>query len=930
MTSGWSRLGAGLALLFASSPVAAQLVREPYLQSVTSGSVIVAWRSESGTPTDSVVYYGTAADALTENATGSAVLRTSANLVDHAVYVGGLAANTVYYYQVGTLSDGIQAGGTANHFFKTAPVIGSALPFSVWIVGDSGRGNATQASVRDGMLAYLDGEVPDLFFHVGDMAYNAGTDLAFTNNHFAQYEEILVRTPFWPAVGNHEASAGDSDSGAQSGPYYEAFWLPTAGQAGGEPSGTEAYYSFDYANVHIVVLDSDDSSTDVGSTQLAWLAEDLAGIPTSQTWLVAMFHHPPYSKGSHDSDSASDSGGRMVRMRENVLPLLEAAGVDLVLSGHSHIYERSYLIDGVYGYGSSPNFRTPDFATLLANGNILDAGDGDPAGDGAYSKPTGRRAHEGVVYVVSGHGGGALGRVGNHPVMVYSEFDVGSCLLNVAGDTLSLRNIDASGSVVDEFELSKETCDDDDACDDGDLCSQARCRLGACEFTPVTCPTGEECDPDTGGCRPEALVVSFRQGADGYDGVVDTQLKGSAAATSHASLPSFEWDTDDPFGTSQVNTALIRFEQLFTSEGGPIPTGASIASATLAYTVFDAGGPGELYEADVDWTLASTYADFGPAPGVQTADLGEFVAAAPGSVATHSVDVTASLQRWSAAPTQNRGWAIVATSSNGTEVRSSEGTPLTTRPLLTVAYFPPATCTTPESCDDGDPCTTDTCGGADGCHHVAIEDCGGGATPATGSDGTTATVTSGGATATDAGSATTAPANAGGASATPATAATSSGNSSDGGSQGGGGELATGGGGELATGGSSVGGSSTAGTSGAGGNAATSSAAGGSVSTGGTTSDGGNVAHEEPNLSDGAGQPGTSSAPSGLQAGTGSSGGCGCRVDPRGSTVLTPLTIVALGLMWQRRRGRRAPVKKPAGPAPLPTRPARDRHRRSR
>ena len=893
----WPWVGAACAVWFVSAPAAAQLVREPYLQSVTSSSVIVAWRGDSGTPTDSVVYYGTVEGALLETATGTATLRTAANFVDHAVSVEDLSPNTLYYYQVGTLSDGVQAGGTPNHYFKTAPVVGSSLPFSVWIVGDSGRGNENQAAVRDGLLAYLDGAAPDLFFHVGDMAYNAGTDLAFTDNHFAMYEEVLSRAPFWPSVGNHEASIGDSDSDAQSGPYYEAFSLPTAGEAGGEPSGTEAYYSFDYANAHVIVLDSDDSSTDVGATQLAWLAQDLANIPTSQTWLLAMFHHPPYTKGSHDSDNAGDSGGRMVRMRENVLPILEAAGVDLVLNGHSHNYERSYLIDGAYGYGSSPNYPTPNFATLQADGHILDAGDGDPMGDGAYFKPTGLRAHAGAVYVVSGHGGGELGSMGDHPVMVFTEIDFGSCLLHIAGDTLSLHSIDRSGSVVDEFELVKEGCDDAADCDDGDLCSESSCNLGACEYTPIECPAGEECNPDTGTCRPEPEVVSFRQGVAGYAGVVDTYLMESEDETPKGSLEEFEWDDDDPAGTSQDNAALIRFEQLFSNEGGPIPLGATIASATLTYTASDQGDMADLYEADVDWTASSTYADFGSTTGIQLSDLGEFVATAPAGVGAHSVDVTASLERWSAAPERNRGWAFVPAGSNGTEVSSSEASSTTTRPLLTVAYFPPGGCTTSEGCDDGDACTEDACDSGDcthtalacddanpctndacdsdaGCQHAAIEGCVGAATtsPSGGAASTDGAVTSGAAT-------------------------DSAGTSSTG-------SAAPGSGGAVA--------SSTSAGSGA------SPASDGSLTSNGTGNQGaddgggsgsggiGGTSAEQPNLTDGAGHPGAGVETPGLKAANGNSGGCGCRMQANASGRISAGFLLLLGFgRWRRVRRQR-------------------------
>ena len=80
---------------------------------------------------------------------------------------------------------------------------------------------------------------------------------------------------------------------------------------------------------------------------LTWLEADLAA--NTNEWLIAFWHHPPYSKGSHDSDWEME----LIQMRENALPLLESYGVDLVLSGHSHCYERSYFLDGHYGRSSA-------------------------------------------------------------------------------------------------------------------------------------------------------------------------------------------------------------------------------------------------------------------------------------------------------------------------------------------------------------------------------------------------------------------------------------------------------------------------------------------------------------------------------------------------------------------------------------------------
>jgi hypothetical protein len=174
---------------------------------------------------------------------------------------------------------------------------------------------------------------------------------------------------------------------------------------------------------------------------LTWLAADLAA--TSQQWVLAFWHHPPYTKGTHDSDDPGDSGGRMVDMRENVVPILEAGGVDVVFLGHSHTYERSFLVDGAYD--------TP----TTAPGHIVDGGDGAMASDGPYMKSAGLNAREGTVYVVAGHGGRPIGGAGTHPLMYFSEVAYGSCLVSVNHNVLRLRNVRDDGVISDRFTLIK-------------------------------------------------------------------------------------------------------------------------------------------------------------------------------------------------------------------------------------------------------------------------------------------------------------------------------------------------------------------------------------------------------------------------------------------------------------------------------------------
>jgi len=457
-----------LVVLFAGAMAArGAMVRDPYLQLVTPNSIIIMWRTNLASPADSRVQYGTALGTLNQTATSVATIPASnPNVRDHVVTITDLAPSTQYYYNVGTTSGGVEAGGTGDYYFTTAPSIGSTSPFNVWFVGDGGNNSANQTAVRDAMLATAGTNPPELFLQLGDIAYESGTDAEFTNNHFAPYANVLRNTVCYPTLGNHEAVNTQSGAcwplpcapGTTSGPYYEGHVLPTQGEAGGEPSGTEAYYSFDYGNVHFIVLNSEQVNRSAAGPMAQWLEADLQG--TAQDWVIAFFHHPPYSRGTHNSDSAADSGGRMVDMRELILPILEAGGVDLVLTGHSHNYERSYLIDGAYGYGTSPNFVTPSFATLDADGHIVDAGDGDPAGDGAYVKRAGLNAHDGTVYVVAGHGGRSVGGTFGHPVMYYSEAAFGSCLMDVEGNTVRVRNIRSDGTITDTFTIIKGQCDD--------------------------------------------------------------------------------------------------------------------------------------------------------------------------------------------------------------------------------------------------------------------------------------------------------------------------------------------------------------------------------------------------------------------------------------------------------------------------------------
>lgn len=423
-----------LELMASTAAEPAFVLRGPYLQSVVPTSAVIRWRTEVATA--SRVLFGAAPDALT-NLTEDATPKT-----EHAVTLTGLQPATKYFYAIGSAT-AVWQGGDAQHHFTTMPLPGSTPPVRVWVTGDNGTGgdgSGRAERVRDAFLNSPLHTQTNLWLMLGDNAYDSGTDAEY-QRVFDCFRGIARSLPLWSCIGNHETY-----SGLPVPPYYDIFTLPANGEAGGTPSGTEAYYSFDYANIHFVCIDSQtDASRLSGSPMLMWLKQDLAA--TTQKWIIAFWHHPPYSKGSHDSDAEND----LIEMRTNVVPILEAGGVDLVLGGHSHAYERSMLLHGHHGLSST-----------LTEAMKVDAGDGRESGDGAYGKDPGPTA--GTIFTVAGSSGkvsrwtdgsDAEFNPNPHPVMIMSLRSLGSLLIDVNGDRLDGRFLDKDGAVRDHFTISK-------------------------------------------------------------------------------------------------------------------------------------------------------------------------------------------------------------------------------------------------------------------------------------------------------------------------------------------------------------------------------------------------------------------------------------------------------------------------------------------
>lgn len=364
------------------------------------------------------VRYGLAANELFEQ------VEKKSDSLDHEVLLKDLLPDTRYYYKVN------DSTGTV-FSFRTPPTEGEARPTRVWVLGDSGTANTNAKNVRNAFNKFNGGSATDLVLMLGDNAYDSGADCEYQEAFFDMYTSTIAETPVMPSIGNHDA---EEDGGST---YLDIFTLPDDGKTGGVPSGTESYYSFNYSNIHFVSLDSETSDRSPTGAMYSWLMADLEA--NTQDWTVIYFHHSPYSKGTHDSDHR----GAMSDMREHYTAVFEMYGVDLVFSGHSHNYERSFPIRGHRG-------KSDTFLDSMKT----DAGDGRKDGDGAYSKPY-NAVDQGVVYTVAGTSGKVKSAPLDHPVHYLSMSELGSVVLDFSGDEVNVTFVSPEPKATDYYTLVK-------------------------------------------------------------------------------------------------------------------------------------------------------------------------------------------------------------------------------------------------------------------------------------------------------------------------------------------------------------------------------------------------------------------------------------------------------------------------------------------
>jgi predicted phosphodiesterase len=297
----------------------------------------------------------------------------------HRIALSNLAPGAVYAYRV--LADGEPLSATL-HFRAPRCPDDSTVAFGV--IGDT-----TGGTIPSALAADLSAEGVDFVLHAGDVNYPDGRLEDYDVNFFVPFAPLLATTPILPILGDHDVRTSDG------APFLQVFDLPDNGVTP-EPR----FYSFRQGDAEFFCLDVESSAYGEDSDQYRWLERSLKS--STAAWKFVAVFEPPFT--SENSNVVE----RLV-----LSPLFERYGVDVVFSGHEHLYERTRPIS-LWGPPGTP-----------------------------------------VVYVVEGGGGSVLSTADPESFSAFLASVFGYVTVRISGDTLVLDAHDATGAVIDETALVK-------------------------------------------------------------------------------------------------------------------------------------------------------------------------------------------------------------------------------------------------------------------------------------------------------------------------------------------------------------------------------------------------------------------------------------------------------------------------------------------
>ncbi|MBZ0271290.1 metallophosphoesterase, partial [bacterium] len=301
----------------------AAITKGPYLQNVTRDGITVMFETDQ--PGTGTVDFGAT------NSYGQSMSAEYETYIDfseglrfiYQIRVDGLAAGSTYHYRA---RHGLVT--TGDKTFVTAPTHLDSFNFVIF--GDSRGGSIANPNTQhEAAIAAIAAANPMFFANTGDFVAS-GAQKADWDYHFHVESDLMATAPLYPVFGNHEED--EDDVTGLTGDQLWAFYFDT-------PDDDDlTWYSFDYGNIHFIVIDVNKSWQMVpGAPEYQWLVADLAADAANKktNFTIAMFHQPAFTwKDGRTPDIVS---------RFVVEPLLRAADVDIVVAGHDHFYARCWL-----------------------------------------------------------------------------------------------------------------------------------------------------------------------------------------------------------------------------------------------------------------------------------------------------------------------------------------------------------------------------------------------------------------------------------------------------------------------------------------------------------------------------------------------------------------------------------------------------------
>ena len=380
----------------------------------------------------------------------------------------GLKFDKSYTYRV-TLNDTI----LSENSFKTR-TRNPQTKFAIF--GDVGAGTSAQAAIAYQVLL----QEPQFVLIPGDMAYNNGRELEYRHRFFPYYlssvaspekgSPLLKTIPIYMLLGNHDVYSYDLEEFPDGLAYFYYSDLPRNAPVPKrviEPVGSNdrikefkrnnslrypgiSNYSFQNGNVHIIALDANYYVNPLDPELVEWIRSELGS--SRAQWKIVSFHQPPFNA------SPTHQNFQIMRL---LSPILEEMGVDVVLSGHEHNYQRSLPLK------FEPALDDSGTAYVISEEGSVD---GVFNLDRQYDGKTNTKA-SGIIYIITGAGGGELydPNLTDNPALWHKE-DLESwipfterlvsdrhsfTMIETNGKEMRLRQIDSEGNVFDEIKLTK-------------------------------------------------------------------------------------------------------------------------------------------------------------------------------------------------------------------------------------------------------------------------------------------------------------------------------------------------------------------------------------------------------------------------------------------------------------------------------------------